>query len=179
MQHSLESGTALAETALNQGDSYRANWREAVEGARYDTAYKAAGAVLGYIPDAGSTIKDLLNVVGPALKPDIVGIVDPGAVANPGNGVPYQHATNQLDTNTTVQDIVNGLAIKDPSIVNDPAFAPYRHNDAHGNPSIKVNNLTDQGTISDVLRSRYGLDVQQWEYQFDTGMNGGSIVPAR
>lgn len=179
MQHALETGTASAETALNQGDTYQANWREAVDGARYDTAYKAAGAVLGYIPGAGSTIKDLFNIVGPALKPDVVGIVDPSAVANPSNGIPYQHATNQLDTNTTVQDIVNGLVIKDPSVVNDPGFAPYRHTDAKGNRSITVDNLTAQAEISDLMRSRYGLDVQQWEYQFDTGMNGGNIVPAR
>ena len=179
MQHALETGTASAQTALNQGDTYRANWREAVEGAQYDTAYKAAGAVLGYVPGAGSTIKDLFNVVGPALKPDIVGIVDPSAVANPSNGVPYEHATNQLDTNTTVQDIVNGLVIKEPSIVNDPALAAYRHTDAQGNTSIAVDNLTAQGEISDLLQSRYGLNVQQWEYQFDTGMNGGTIVPAR
>jgi hypothetical protein len=179
MQHALETGTASAETALNQGDTYRANWQEAVEGARYDTAYKAAGAVLGYIPGAGSTIKDLLNVVGPALKPDIVGIVDPSAVTNPTNGVPYEHATNQLDTSTTVQDIVNGLVIRDPSIVNDPAFAPYRHTDAQGNQSITVDNLTAQADISDLMQSRYDLNVQQWEYQFDTGMNGGNIVPAR
>jgi hypothetical protein len=179
MQHALETGTASAQTALNQGDAYRANWKEAVEGAQYDTAYKAAGAVLGYVPGAGGTIKDLLNVVGPALKPDIVGIVDPSAVTNPSNGIPYQHAANQLDTNATVQDIVNGLAIKDPSVVNDPAFAPYRRPDARGNPTIRVDDLTAQAAISDRLMSRYGLDVQRWEYQFDTGMNGGTIVPAR
>ena len=179
MQHALETGTASAQTALNQGDTYRANWEEAVKGAQYDTAYKAAGFVLGFVPGAGKTIKDLLNVIGPALKPDIVGIVDPSAVTNPSNGIPYAHATNQLDTNTTVQDMVNGLAVKDPAIVNDPALAPYRHTDADGNPSITVNSLTAQEKISDLLRSHYGLDVQQWEYQFDTGMNGGTIVPAR
>lgn len=179
LQHALETGTASAETALNQGDTYKANWEKAVQGAEYDTAYKAAGWAVGYVPGVGKELSTAINVVAPALKPDVIGIVDPRAVAHPSNDIPYQHAVNQLDTNTTVQDIVNGLAIKDPSIVTEPAFAPYRHTDAHGNPSIMVDNLTAQGTVSDLLRSRYGLDVQQWEYQFDTGMNGGTIVSAR
>jgi hypothetical protein len=34
-----------------------------------------------------------------------------------------------------------------------------------------------RAAISDLLESRYGLDVQQWEHRLDTGMNGGTIVP--
>ncbi|OBH39496.1 hypothetical protein A5692_07885 [Mycobacterium sp. E342] len=178
MQHALEVGTQSAETALNQGDVYKAQWQAAVNGASYDTAYKAAGAVLNYIPEAGPVIKSLIDVAGPAIKPDVVGIVNQNAVQNPSNAIPNEHAANQLDTNTTVQSIVNGLVTKDPSIVNDPAFAPYRHDD-NGNPTIQVSNLSAQAEITKQLYSRYGIDVGQWEYQFDTGMNGGTIIPAK
>jgi hypothetical protein len=179
MQHALQTGAASAETALNDGDSYRAEWKDALQGAEYDTAYKAAGAVLGYAPGAGSEISGAINVLGPALKPHILGVVDHSAVTNPSNTVPYQRATDQLDTSTTVQDIVNGLIIKDPSIVNDPGFVPYRRVDALGDPPIRVETLTAQAAITEILKSHYGLDVEQWELQFDTGTNGGTIVAAR
>lgn len=178
MQHALETGTQSAETALNQGDVFKAQWQNAVNGASYDTAYKSAGAVLNYIPEAGPVIKSLIDAAAPSIKPDVVGIVNQNAVINPSNAIPNEHAANQLDTNTTVQSIVNGLVTKDPSIVNDPAFAPYRH-DQNGNPTIQVNNLSAQAAITKQLYSRYGIDVGQWEYQFDTGMNGGTIIPAK
>ena len=37
-------------------------------------------------------IKSLIDIAGPGLKPEILGIVDPSAVTKPSNGIPYQQA---------------------------------------------------------------------------------------
>jgi hypothetical protein len=75
--------------------------------------------------------------------------------------------------------IVNGHFIKDPSVVNDSGFAPCRHPDANGNLSIRAGDLAARGTPSALSTSHYDLDAQQSECQFDSGLNGGAIVPAR
>jgi hypothetical protein len=175
MQHALETGTASAESALNQGDVYRANWDEAVNGATYTSAYKGAGAVLSYIPLVGPTANNLINVTAPGVEPYVTGIVDQNAVLNPNNALANQSATNMLSSDLTVQNIANGVLIKDPSIINDPALAPYRAT-TDGHIYIKVDNLDAQANISDLLYSRYGINVQNWEDQFDYGMNSGTIA---
>jgi len=177
MQHALEAGTAEAQRSLDQGDVYRANWEKAVEGATWDSSYKAAGAIMSYLP-GGSEMKALLDVAGPALKPSIVGIVDPSAVVDPGNAVPSQTATTLVDSNMTVENIVNGLVSHDPSIVNDPAFAPYRDTNANGETYLNVENLNDQAAIRDVLYSRYGINVDSWYTNYTLGMHTGTIAVA-
>jgi hypothetical protein len=177
MQHALESGTASAWKSLDQGDVYKANWEAAVHGATWDSSYKAAGAIMSYLP-GGSELKALIDVAGPALKPSIVGIVDPSAVTDPGNAVPNQSATTLVDSNMTVENIANGLVSKDPSIVNDPAFAPYRDTNASGDPFINVENLNDQAAIRDLLYSRYGINVDSWYTNYTLGMHTGTIAVA-
>ncbi|WP_319446544.1 MULTISPECIES: hypothetical protein [unclassified Mycobacterium] len=175
MQHALENGTASAWKSLDQGDVYKANWDAAVNAATWDTSYKAAGAIINYLP-GGSEMKALIDVAGPALKPSIVGIVDPSTVTDPGNAVPNQAATTMVDSNMTVENIANGLVSKDPSLVNDPAFAPYRDVNGDGDAYINVENLNDQAAIRDLLYSRYGINVDSWYTNYSLGMQTGTIA---
>jgi hypothetical protein len=177
MQHALENGTASAMKSLDQGDVYKANWEAAVDAATWDSSYKAAGAIINYLP-GGSELKALIDVAGPALKPSIVGIVDPSVVTDPGNAVPNQSATTLVDSNMTVENIANGLVSKDPSIVNDPDFAPYREVNAGGDAYLNVENLNDQAAVRDLLYSRYGIDVDSWYTNFTLGMHTGTIAVA-
>jgi hypothetical protein len=175
MQHALESGTASAWKSLDQGDVYKANWDAAVDAATWDTSYKAAGAIINYLP-GGSELKALIDVAGPALKPSIVGIVDPSAVTDPGNAIPNESATTLVDSNMTVENIANGLVSKDPSIVNDPDFAPYREVNADGDAYLNVENLNDQAAIRDLLYSRHGINVDSWYTNYTLGMHTGTIA---
>jgi hypothetical protein len=177
MQHALENGTASAMKSLDQGDVYKANWEAAVDAATWDSSYKAAGAIINYLP-GGSELKALIDVAGPALKPSIVGIVDPSVVTDPGNAVPNQSATTLVDSNMTVENIANGVVSKDPSIVNDPDFAPYREVNANGDAYLNVENLNDQAAVRDLLYSRYGIDVDSWYTNFTLGMHTGTIAVA-
>lgn len=177
MQHALESGTASAMQSMDQGDVYKANWEQAVDIATWDSSYKAAGAIMSYLP-GGSEIKALIDVAGPALKPSIVGIVDPSAVTDPGNAVPNQSATTLVDSNMTVENIANGLVSTDPSILNDPDFAPYRDVDDSGDAYLNVENLNDQAAIRDLLYSRYGISVDSWYTNYTLGMHTGTIAVA-
>jgi hypothetical protein len=179
MQQAVQEGTAEAQRVLDQGDVYRANWEHAVEGATYDSSYKAVGAIAGFLPDGGSVVKSLIDVAGPALKPSIVGIVDPAAVVDPGNAVPNQTASTLIDTNTTVEHIVNGRISADPSLVNDPGLRDLRAVDPDtGDAYIDVQDLNDQERVRDFLLSRYGIDVERWYNHFNTGMNAGTVAVA-
>jgi hypothetical protein len=92
--------------------------------------------------------------------------------------IPNERATNMLSSDLTVQNIAVGVLMRDPSIVNAPALGPYRMT-VDGHTYIKVDNLDAQTEVIDLLYSRYGVDVQNWEDQLDYGMNDGTIVAVR
>ena len=108
-----------------------------------------------------------------------MGIVDPTEATDPDNCRPNESATSLVSTDHMMDNIVNGLVVKDPSVVNDPAFAPYREIDSNGDPYINVpNNLTDQAAIRDHLYSHYEKDVESWYTNFLAGLHTGTIQVA-
>jgi hypothetical protein len=176
MQHALENGTASAWHALDTGDVYQANWEAAVESAEYFSATATASTVAGLA--GAAPLSYLIDIAGPGLKPAVAGIVDPTQVTDPGNTVPNQSATTLIESNITVQNIVNGLVTQDPSIVHDPAFAEFRDVNDNGDLYIAVEDLNDQAEIRDVLYEKYGIDVDSWYTNFNTGMHTGTIAVA-
>jgi hypothetical protein len=78
-----------------------------------------------------------------------------------------------------LENIVAGLAVKDPSIINDPEWAQYRAIDAKVNPYIDVKTVDDKEEIGALLESRYGINVRDWFDNFNDGMNDGKFTPAR
>ncbi|MHC9297139.1 hypothetical protein ACRCUN_32150 [Mycobacterium sp. LTG2003] len=176
MQHALETGTASAQAKMDSGDVYKARWEQAANTASFDSARATAAAVADM---AGlKPLKYLIDIAGPALRPSVVGVVDNAAVVNPDNAVPNQTATTLVDSNTTVESIVNGVAAEDPSIINDPAFAEYRDINDNGDAYINVEDLNDQAEIRDLLYERYGINVESWYTNFNIGMHTGQIAVA-
>ena len=177
MQQALQEGMADAQRTLDQGDVYKANWEHAVESAGWDSARASASAVADM---AGlKPLKYLIDIAGAGLKPAVLGIVDPGAVVDPGNAVPSQEAQSLVDTNTTAESIVNGRVALEPALINDPAFQDLREvNPDTGEAYIKVDSLNDQARVRDFLYSHYGIDVESWYNNFNTGMNAGAIAVA-
>jgi hypothetical protein len=177
MQQALQEGTADAQRTLDQGDVYKANWDKAVESAGWDSARAAASAVADV---AGlKPLKYLIDIAGPGLKPAVLGIVDPGAVVDPGNAVPNQTAQSLVDSSTTTEAIINGRVALEPSLVNDPALQDLREvNPNTGEAYIKVDSLNDQAKVQQYLYSHYGIDVESWNNNFNTGMNAGSVEVA-
>ena len=182
MQQALQSGTASAQGAMDAGDVYRANWEKAVEGAQYDTVRATASTIASL---AGlKPVNYLIDLASPGVKTAVVGIVDPIAVVDPtevtdpGNAVPSQTAMSLMDSNITVEYIVNGLVTQDPSIVNDPDFAEFRDINDNGDPYIAVENLDDQAEIIDLLFEQYAVDVDRWITHFNAGILSGKIVSA-
>jgi hypothetical protein len=177
MQQALQEGAANAQHTLDQGDIYKANWENAVDVAEWNTARATAAS----LADAAglAPLKYLIEIAGQGLRPEVVGVVDPGAVVDPGNAVPNQHAQSLIDTNTTTESVVNGRAALDPSIVNHPALHDLRVvNPNTGEAYIKVDSLEDQATVRDFLYSHYGIDLESWNNNFNSGMNAGQIVVA-
>jgi hypothetical protein len=177
MQQALQEGTADAQRTLDQGDVYKANWEHAVNTAGWDSARAAASSladIAGMKP-----LKYLIDIAGQGLKPAVLGIVDPGAVVDPGNAVPSQQAQSLIDTNTTTEAVVNGRVALEPSILNDPALSGLREvNPDTGESYIKVDSLSDQAKVRDFLYSHYGIDLESWNNNFNTGMNAGQIAVA-
>ena len=120
----------------------------------------------------------MIKVGGREFAPHILGIVDPTAVTDPGNSVPNETATSVVDSNLIVENIVNGLVGQDPSVINDPALDPYVGTNDNGDPYIEVENLDDQAEIRDHLYAYYGIDVDSWYTNFNTGMHNGTIAVA-
>jgi hypothetical protein len=176
MQHALETGTQTAQTRMDQGDVYQANWEAALNNAGYDAAKGAATTIADV---AGvKPLKYAIDMLAPAVKPYVLGIVDPVEAANPDNGVPNDRATSLVDTNETTEAVAEGLVARDPSIVNDPAFAEFRGTDSEGNPTIEVDNLDEQQAMRDLLYER-GINVSDWRNAYLEGMHNGVIAAAR
>jgi hypothetical protein len=177
MQQALQEGTANAQHVLDQGDVYKANWENAVDVAEWNTARATAASLADM---AGlSPLKYLIEIAGQGLRPEMVGVVDPGAVVDPDNAVPNQEAQSLIDTNTTTESVVNGRVALDPSIVNHPDLQDLRQvNPDTGEAYIKVDSLNDQATVRDFLYSHYGIDLESWNNNFNTGMNAGQIANA-
>jgi hypothetical protein len=177
MQQGLQEGTANAQHVLDQGDVYKANWENAVDVAEWNTARATAAS----LADAAglAPLKYLIEIAGQGLRPEVVGVVDPGAVVDPDNAVPNQEAQSLIDTNTTTESVVNGRVALDPSIVNHPDLQDLRQvNPDTGEAYIKVDSLNDQATVRDFLYSHYGIDLESWNNNFNTGMNAGQIANA-
>jgi hypothetical protein len=177
MQQALQEGTANAQHVLDQGDVYKANWENAVDVAEWNTARATAASLADM---AGlAPLKYLIEIAGQGLRPEMVGVVDPGAVVDPDNAVPNQEAQSLIDTNTTTESVVNGRVALDPSIVNHPDLQDLRQvNPDTGETYLKVDSLTDQATVRDFLYSHYGIDLESWNNNFNTGMNAGQISTA-
>ncbi len=178
MQHALESGTMSAWKALDTGDLYAANWEAAVNKGHFDAGRAALEIAAGRIPGVGTVAEAMIKVGGREFAPHILGIVDPTAVTDPGNSVPNETATSVVDSNLIVENIVNGLVGQDPSVINDPALDPYVGTNDNGDPYIEVENLDDQAEIRDHLYAYYGIDVDSWYTNFNTGMHNGTIAVA-
>jgi hypothetical protein len=177
MQQALHHGTANAQHTLDQGDVYKANWENAVHVAEWNTARATAAS----LADAAglAPLKYLIEIAGQGLRPEVVGVVDPGAVVDPGNAVPNHEAQSLVDTNTTTKAVANGRVALDPSIVNHPALQDLRQvNPETGEVYLKVDSLTDQATVQRFLYSHYGIDLESWNNNFNTGMNAGQIAVA-
>jgi hypothetical protein len=177
MQQALQEGTANAQHVLDQGDVYKANWENAVDVAEWNTARATAAS----LADAAglAPLKYLIEIAGQGLRPEVVGVVDPGAVVDPDNAVPNQEAQSLIDTNTTTESVVNGRVALDPSIVNHPDLQDLRQvNPDTGEAYIKVDSLDDQATVQRFLYSHYGVDLESWNNNFNTGMNAGQIANA-
>jgi hypothetical protein len=177
MQQALQEGTANAQHVLDQGDVYKANWENAVDVAEWNTARATATS----LADAAglAPLKYLIEIAGQGLRPEMVGVVDPGAVVDPDNAVPNQEAQSLIDTNTTTEAVVNGRVALDPSLVNHPDLQDLREvNPDTGEAYIKVDSLNDQAAVRDFLYSHYGIDLESWNNNFNTGMNAGQISTA-
>jgi hypothetical protein len=156
---------------------YKANWENAVDVAEWNTARATAAS----LADAAglAPLKYLIEIAGQGLRPEMVGVVDPGAVVDPDNAVPNQEAQSLIDSNTTTESVVNGRVALDPSIVNHPDLQDLREvNPDTGEAYIKVDSLNDQAAVRDFLYSHYGIDLESWNNNFNYGMNAGQIANA-
>lgn len=174
MHDALLTGTANAQTALDKNDIYNAQWDYAVKSAQWDTAKSVATTIFDNVPGAKAG-KYIVDIFSPGAKLEVQGIVDQAAVLDPQNGVPSRESRALMNTDEGLQSVVDGLVIRDPAIVNDPAFTELRETDDQGNVRLVVNGLNDQALV-EALDERYGLDVGQWQQQFDNGMHPGEII---
>ncbi len=173
MHSALVDGTLDAKTTMGQNDVYNAQWQYAVNSANFDTAKSVATTAF----DAAGMkpAKWAVDIIAPQAKLALMGIVDQQAVTNPQNGVPYQHATNEVDSSVTMQNVLNGLESKDPAVVNDPALASLRETEPDGDVRLVVQGLTEQELLKDRLKAAYGIDLEQWTNEYDVGARAGVI----
>jgi hypothetical protein len=174
MHDALLTGTANAQASLDKNDIYNAQWDAAVASAQWDTAKGVATTVFDNVPGAKAG-KYLVDIFSAGAKLEVQGIVDQAAVVDPQNGTPSRESRGMMNTDEGLQSVVDGLVSRDPSIVNDPAFTELRETDEWGNVRLVVDGLNDQALVEE-LDQRYGLDVGQWQQQFDNGMHPGEIV---
>lgn len=177
MQHALEVGTEKAMTSLNQADIYRANWDAAMDAAKWDTAKAAGTIVLGEIPGADA-LKKLIDIASPGLKLGDLGIVDPTQVTDPTNSAAHDTATSILNSNHVTQSVIDGLLARDPSIINNPAWAENGLLSDDGT-HIQIDSLTAQKNAAEILGPQYGLSPERWLTQSTIGqVNNGELVVA-
>ncbi|MGV0772921.1 TPR repeat region-containing protein [Mycobacterium syngnathidarum] len=182
MHSALVEGTADAKTAMDKNDIYDAQWRQAVESANYDMAKSAATAAFDASTNepvkwaGGKPMKWLTDIVAPQAKLELLGIVDQATAVNPDNSKPNDAATSMVDSDVTMQNIVNGLLAKDPAVVNDSVLAPLRVTDpVTGDIQLKVDGLDNQQVLKDRLYSAYGIDVDQWGVEYNWGTWAGNL----
>ncbi|KHO22100.1 hypothetical protein QQ25_16840 [Mycolicibacterium setense] len=184
MHSALVEGTLEAKTAMDKNDIYDAQWRLAVDTANFDTAKSVATAA--FDAAGNKPLKWLTDIFAPQAKLEQLGIVDQAEVVNPDNGKPHEVATSIVDSDVTMQNVLNGLLAKDPSVVNDPVLAPLRVTDPVTGDiqlkvdqpkadQLKVDGLDDQQVLKDHLYSAYGINVDQWGVEFNWGTWAGSL----
>lgn len=173
MHSALVDGTADAKASMDRNDIYNAQYEYALNSANFDTAksvattaFDAAGLKAG---------KWAVDIIAPHAKLELMGIVDQQAAMDPNNGRPNDVATGQVDSDVTVQNMLNGLQTEDPSVIDDPAFADLRETDANGEVRLVVNGLDDQQAVKERLRDHYGIDITEWENEYDRGARAGQI----
>lgn len=161
---------------MGQNDVYNAQWQYAVNSANFDTAKSVATTAF----DAAGMkpAKWAVDIIAAQAKLALMGIVDQQAVTNPQNGVPYQHANNEVDSSVTMQNMLNGLESKDPAVVNDPALASLRETEPDGDVRLVVQGLTEQELLKDRLKAAYGIDLEQWTNEYDVGARAG-VIPSK
>jgi hypothetical protein len=173
MHSALVEGTADAKASMDKNDIYDAQWQHALDSANFDTAKSVATAAFdaaGMKPAKWAT-----DIIAPHAKLELLGIVDQAAVVDPNNGRPNEAATSQVDSDVTMQNVLNGLQTDDPSVVNDPTLAPLRETDDNGDVRLVVNGLDDQEVLKQRLKEAYGIDIDQWENEYDRGARAGQL----
>lgn len=173
MHSALVEGTADAKAMMDKNDIYDAQWQHAVDSANFDTAKSVATTAF----DAAGMkpLKWATDIIAPHARLELLGIVDQAAVVDPNNGRPNEAATSQVDSDVTLQNVLNGLQTDNPSVVNDPVLADLRETDANGDPHLVVNGLDEQEVLKRQLKDVYGIDVGEWTKEFYIGSQAGVL----
>jgi hypothetical protein len=178
MQAALEHGTVDAWRETDARDEYAEAWQREAKASQFDSAHAAVSVLAGSVP-YGKPVSIFIDMFGPDMKDGLIhSVPDAEDVRNSDNSVPFETATGRGSNDTLKTSILNGVAAKDPSIVNDPALSDLRSDDdgnpyldGEGDPYLKIEDATQQHTVEDYLSQRPGkmISPEDWVQSFSNG----------